>query len=278
MKLNLAVLCAVIASTSARRDVNPVQRAKQLRVLLKVRDGTFLDGVDSLDPSVDWGRSSKVGGVNIDYGVEAAVSIKEDAPRKVWAKGTTTQAGWGLSLRAEMDANERSNADIELDALNEDIDLQFAIDASVGKEGGLNLKQVEASYQAETEILSQEGMVSLAPRWDFASNTQDVALGYESGKTKLSLTASLDKQDLKVKRDLPYDSRVSVQASTKDKVQVEYERDLDGGGLLALNYSPDDKINVKWADGNGWEAKASVDVDGTGFHDANVHIGTQLEF
>jgi len=304
MKLNIALssICVLVAgnyyatTTEAKIDFNANMRRlrifkeikkdikeskKAWKLLVKVRDGSFLTGIESLDPAVTYDNSFELGeDFEIDYGVEATLHTGENESRKVYATGSTTQAGWGLSTRADLDLMDRSYVDLEFDVDNEGSDLSASVDARVNTDGSsFDVKNIEGSYTRETNLLDQAGTLAFTPQYDVSTGMKNVLLQYESGKTKAELKVSKEEKELKMTHKLPFQNTIGVVLSDKggQHTEIDYERDLDNGGSLNINIK-DNIAAVNWGDGNGWVAKASADVDKTGIHHANVRIGTNLEF
>jgi len=310
MKLNIALssICVLVAGnhyatvTEAKIDFKANMRRLRLlkekeqeikalkknwKFLVKVKDGTFLNGVESLDPTVTYDNTYELGEeIKIDYGVEATLHTGETESRTVYATASTTQAGWGLSTRADLDLMDRSSVDLEIDVDNESADLSASVDARVtmGTDGGspsFDVNKVEGSYTRNINLLDQEGTLSFTPRYDISADTKDVLLQYESGKTKAEVKVSTEEKELKISRQLPQQNTIGLvltdQGSLGEHIKIDYERDLANGGSLNIDYK-DEIASFNWSDGNGWVAKASAEVDKTGIHNTNVHIGTNLKF
>ena len=92
---------------------------------ISVRDGSF-DGLDGLDPTISWENSVKSGDLDLSYGIEAAARPTADIaslPRSIWGKAKTDISGWGVTARAEVDAQSLNSADVEIDAKNAENDI-----------------------------------------------------------------------------------------------------------------------------------------------------------
>jgi len=285
MKLSISIFFFTMGTTFARRSpFDAIRDAKRLRVLMSVKDGSFLDGTDSLDPTVDWASSTEIGGVEIDYGVRAAVSTKEGAERTAWAKTLLeNESGWKASAKAEMDVNLRDSADIELDVLNEELEFSAGIDATISKDDGLSLKYAELEKSANTNILDREGYFRIVPRYDFVEEKKDIEISYESEAVSLSVVASPEERTLKLSRQMgdfmPYfkDAKYSLVASDKQDISFEYERKIDEDGSIKASFRPNDSAEIEWRD-NGWVASAKSKLDGITPLEPDVSIKKDVSF
>mmetsp|Transcript_110577 Transcript_110577/g.309075 ORF Transcript_110577/g.309075 Transcript_110577/m.309075 type:complete len:308 (+) Transcript_110577:115-1038(+) len=307
MKFSALALASIIGVAAAGRP----------QLSISVRDGNF-DGLDGLDPTINWSGSSSSGDVNLDYGIESAVRPTSDIaslPRNVWGKASTKAGGWGVSLRGEMDAQDRSSADLELDADNEDADLSLRLTASTG--GGFNVRRVEA-----TKGLDLDGArVTINPRYNMESEEADVVLGYDNGNTNVRLTASADNQEVNIKhkidntnleltasadnqevkidhqmdntnirltasadnqevtisQQVDANNRVSPTINNRGDISVEWERSLGDDSALTATLKPNDSLNVEWRD-NAWTANVDMPLDGYNINGANVHVKRDISF
>jgi hypothetical protein len=222
-------------------------------------------------------------------------------PRKVWGKAKTNVAGWGVSARADVDGQDRSSADLEFDADNEDADLSLRLTASAG--GGFNVRRVEA-----TKGLDIDGArVTVNPRYNMETEEADVVLGYDNGNTNVQLTASADNQEVNVKhkmdntnleltasadsQEVSIDHQMDntnvrltasadnqeVTISNSGDISVEWERTLGDDSALTATLKPNDSLNVEWRD-NGWTANVDMPMDGANINGANVSIKRDITF
>lgn len=303
MKLNIALssICVLVvgnyyAATEAKIDFqgnlnrirtfrkvkSEVEESKKAwKFLVKVRDGTFFDSIETLDPAVTYDNHFELGDeIEVNYGVSATLHKGKSATRKIYATGTTTQAGYDLSTRVDLDVMDRSYVDLEFDVDHKESDFSACVDARASTDGSsFDVTTVKGNYVRKTNLLDQAGTLAFTPRYDLSAGTKDVVVQYESGKTKAELKVSKEEKELKVTHKLPFQNTIGVVLSDKggQHTEIDYERDLDNGGSLNINIK-DNIAAVNWGDGNGWVAKASADVDKTGIHNANVRIGTNLEF
>jgi hypothetical protein len=307
MKFSLFALAAVLGTAAAG--------APQLSI--SVRDGSF-DGLDGLDPTINWEGSAKTGDIDIDYGIESAVRPTADIaslPRNVWGKASTNVAGWGVSARAEVDAQDRSSAALEFDADNEDADLSLRMTASTGN--GFNVQSVEA-----TKGLDLDGArVTLNPRYNVESSESDVVVGYDNGNTNVQLTASADSQEVNIKHKLDQTNievtasagsqeitidhqmdstnikltasaanqevtisqqiddanRVSPTINNNGDISVEWERSLGDDNSLTATLKPNESLDVEWKD-NDWTASVNMPMVGINVEGANVSIKRDVSF
>lgn len=286
MKFSALALFAVVGVASAGRP----------NLSISVRDGKY-DGIDGLDPTLTWENSASSGDVDISYGIEAAARPTTDIaslPRSVWGKASTAVSGWGLSARAEVDAQERDNADIEVDADNEDNDISLRLTASAGSNSAL--KTVEA-----TKGLDVDGArVTVNPRYNLESEEADVVIGYSNDSTNVELTASADNQEVSISHDISDSTNVKLTASvdaqevtisqqidddnriaptidSDGNISVEWERSLGDDNSLTATLKPNESIDVEWKD-EAWTANVNVPIDGTDITGTNVSIKRDVEF
>lgn len=241
---------------------------------IHVRDGNF-NGLDGLDPTLSWEDSQRAGDVDISYGVEAsAVPTKDIAslPRNVWGKASTDVAGWGVSARAQVDAQDLSSADLTVDANNEDNDLSVRMMASAGNRQ-FNVRSVEA-----TKGLDMAGArVTVTPRFNLEDDTRDVVVNYDSGDSNVRLTASADNQEVRFSQQIDADNRVAPTINSNGDISVEYERRLSDDSSLMATLRPNDSLDVEWRDA-AWTANVNMPIDGTNINGANVSIKRDVEF
>jgi len=307
MRFSLFAIAAIAGTAAAGRP----------QLSISVRDGNF-DGLDGLDPTINWSGSSSSGDVSLDYGIEAAVRPTSDIaslPRNIWGKASTNVAGWGVSARADVDGQDRSSADLEIDADNKDADLSLRLTASAG--GGFNVRRVEA-----TKGLDLDGArVTINPRYDMEKEEADVVLGYDNGNTNVQLTASADKQEVNIKhkmdntnieltasadnqevsidhqmdstnikltasadnqevtisQQVDANNRIAPTINNRGDISVEWERALGDDSALTATLKPNDSLNVEWRD-NAWTANVDMPLDGSNINGANVHIKRDINF
>eukprot|EP00548_Thalassiothrix_antarctica_P014852 CAMPEP_0194165694 /NCGR_PEP_ID=MMETSP0154-20130528/1544_1 /TAXON_ID=1049557 /ORGANISM="Thalassiothrix antarctica, Strain L6-D1" /LENGTH=284 /DNA_ID=CAMNT_0038876201 /DNA_START=73 /DNA_END=927 /DNA_ORIENTATION=- len=279
------VLSLLIGSATARRNPFTVfKRAKQLRFLLSVKDGSFLDGAESLEPTLDWENDTEFGDVTVRYGVKAAATTKEGAVRTAWAKATTeTDEGWVITGKGDLDLNDRSSVDLELDILNTELDTSIGIDASLEREGGLDVKFAEIHRKSETNIFDQPGKLDLKARYTFEDSKAEVEIDYESDATSAEMVASADEKSLKLSRRvgdiMPFirNAKYSVTVSDKEDNKYEYERVIDEDGTLKASFIVNERAEIEWKD-NGWVASASSDLVGIKPTSPDIHVKKEVTF
>eukprot|EP00429_Kryptoperidinium_foliaceum_P071765 CAMPEP_0176059666 /NCGR_PEP_ID=MMETSP0120_2-20121206/29736_1 /TAXON_ID=160619 /ORGANISM="Kryptoperidinium foliaceum, Strain CCMP 1326" /LENGTH=307 /DNA_ID=CAMNT_0017393205 /DNA_START=56 /DNA_END=979 /DNA_ORIENTATION=- len=307
--MKLSIACLALASTCVY--------AGRPQLSISLRDGNF-DGVEGLDPTLNWEGSSSSGDVDLSYGIESSVRPTSDIaslPRNIWGKAATNVGGWGVSARADIDGQDRSNADLSFDADNEDADLSLRLTASAG--GGFNVRGVEA-----TKGLDMDGArVTINPRYNMETEEADVVLGYDKGDTSVRLTASQDNQEVNVKhaidntkieltasadnqevkidhtmdrtnikltasadnqevtisQQLDDQNRVAPTINNRGDISVEWERSLGDDSSLTATLRPNESLNVEWRD-NDWTANVEMGLDGANVDGANVHIKRDITF
>jgi hypothetical protein len=263
MKVSAVVLLAVIGCAAAGKP----------QLSISVRDGNF-EGLDGLDPRLTWSDSARSGDIDLAYGIEAAARPTSDLaslPRKVWGKASTDVSGWGVSARAEVDAQERDHADLDIDASNEENDLSVHLTASAGND--FSIKTIEA-----TKGFDQNGArVTVNPRYNVETEETDVIINYSTDETNIKLTASADNQEVTISQKIDDDNRVAPTINSNGDISVEWERRLGEDRSLTAKLKPNDNINVEWKD-DAWTANVNMPIDGTNINGANVSIKRDVHF
>jgi hypothetical protein len=265
MKLSALALVAVIGSVSAER------KAPQLSI--KVRDGNF-EGLDGLDPTLTWSDSTRSGDIDLAYGIEASAAVTSDLaslPRNIWGKASTNVSGWGVSARAEVDAQERDHADLDIDACNEDNDLSLHLTASAGND--FHVKTIEATKGFDAD----GSRVTVTPRFNLDDDTRDVVVNYSNDKTNIKLTASTDNQEVTISQQIDDDNRIAPTIKSNGDLSVEWERRLGDDRSLTANLKPNENLNVEWKD-DAWTANVNMPIEGTSINGANVSIKRDVNF
>jgi hypothetical protein len=263
MKFSAIALLALFGTAAAGRP----------SLSISVRDGNF-DGLDGLDPTVAWENSARSGDMDISYGIEASARPTSDIaslPRKVWGKASTDISGWGVSARADLNPQNLDQADLEINADNEDNDLSVNLVARAGKE--FSVRRVEA-----TKGLDANGArVTVTPRFNLEDDERDVVVNYNNDKTNVKLTASADRQEVTISQQLDNDNRVAPTINSNGDLSVEWERRLNDDSSLTATLKPNDNLNVEWRD-DAWTANVNMPIDGANINGANVSIKRDVTF
>jgi hypothetical protein len=240
---------------------------------ISVRDGNF-DGLDGLDPTVSWESSGKAGDMDVSYGITAAARPTADIaslPRSIWGKASTDISGWGVSARADVDAQNLNSADIEVDANNADNDLSVRMVASAGSD--FNVRSVEATKGFDAD----GARVTVTPRMDLENDARDVVISYNNDKTNVKLTASAGSQEVTISQQVDDDNRIAPTINSDGDLSVEWERRLSGDSALTATLKPNDSLDVEWRDA-AWTANVNMPIDGTNINGANVSIKRDVAF
>jgi hypothetical protein len=240
---------------------------------ISVRDGNF-DGLDGLDPTVSWESSGKAGDMDVSYGITAAARPTADIaslPRSIWGKASTDISGWGVSARADVDAQNLNSADIEVDANNADNDLSVRMVASAGSD--FNVRSVEATKGFDAD----GARVTVTPRMDLENDARDVVINYNNDKTNVKLTASAGSQEVTISQQVDDDNRIAPTINNNGDLSVEWERRLSGDSALTATLKPNDSLDVEWRDA-AWTANVNMPIDGTNINGANVSIKRDVAF
>lgn len=261
MKTSALALLAVIGSASANLP----------SLSIKVTDGSFTD-LGGLEPTLSWSSSGKAGDVDIEYGVEADARLSSDLaslPKNVWGKASTDIGGWGVTARAEFQGTDFSAADIEIDAVNEDLSIH--IDAS--STGDFSVSKIEATKSFDTD----DAAVSVTPRYDVDSGDTDVVVSYAKDDTTIEVTASQETQSITVSKQIDDDNRVAPTIGSNGDFSVEWERALGDDNTLTTTLTPNESVDVEWKDAD-WTANFNMPLDGTSIAGANVSIKRDVSF
>lgn len=221
-----------------------------------------------------WENSQRAGDIEISYGIESSARPTNNLaslPRNVWGKARTEVSGWGVSARAEIDAQQRDKADVELDAANKDLDLNLRLTANAGKD--FAIRTVEATKGFERD----NARITVRPRVDLQNEERDVELNYSTDKTSVKLLASADNQELTVSQRINDDNRVAPTINNRGDISVEWERRISDDSSLTANLRPNDSLDVEWKD-SAWTANINMPIDGTNINGANVSIKRDVNF
>eukprot|EP00567_Pseudictyota_dubia_P003887 CAMPEP_0197451260 /NCGR_PEP_ID=MMETSP1175-20131217/28266_1 /TAXON_ID=1003142 /ORGANISM="Triceratium dubium, Strain CCMP147" /LENGTH=269 /DNA_ID=CAMNT_0042983915 /DNA_START=89 /DNA_END=898 /DNA_ORIENTATION=- len=242
---------------------------------VSVRDGTF-SPLEGLDPSVKWSTSGSAGDFDYEVGCDVAARATTDVaslPKSLFAKVGRNVAGWGLSARADVDLDVDSldHADIDVQASNDDLDLELKVFATAGGTSSVNRLEISKGFD---DVL--DGKISVNPRYDVQSSSGDVVLSYDGEKTGAKLVASMDDQTLTVSRQITDDDTIAPSVSSSGDVSIQWKRDLDAGSITTT-VKPKDSINVKWEDG-AWTANIEAPMDGMSVEDMSVNVKRKIDF
>ena len=221
-----------------------------------------------------WSDSTAAGDFNIEYGIEAAAKPTSDLaslPKKIWGKLSTDCSGWGVSARADFDGVEFSKADIEIDATNDEADIDIHIEASASE--GFSVNKVEA-----TKSLDSDGAtITINPRYDLDTEEADIVVAYSKDDTSVEITASQDAQSVTFSQQIDDDNRVSPTLASSGDISLEWERSLGDGNSLTATLKPNESIDVEWED-DSWTANINIPIDGTDVTGTNVSIKREVNF
>ena len=225
-----------------------------------------------LEPTLTWSATGKAGDVDIEYGVEADARLSSDLaslPKNVWGKASTDIGGWGVTARAEFQGTDFSAADIEIDAVNEDLSIH--IDAA--STGDFNINKIEATKSFDTD----DAAVTVTPRYNVDSGDTDVVVSYVKDDTSIEVTASQDAQTITVSKQVDEDNRVAPTLGSNGEFSVEWERSLGDDNSLTTTLTPNESVDVEWKD-SAWTASFNMPLDGTSISGANVSIKRDVAF
>jgi hypothetical protein len=305
MKFSLIALAAVVASAEA---------ISKPSLSISVSDGSF-DGVDGLDPTLNWSGSSSAGDMDLEYGVEASALPTTDIaslPKKIFGTMKTNVGGWGVTAGATRTMAD-GNTDIEVSADNSDADLSIKVVATA--DGGVD------SISATKGLDMDGGSLSITPTYNMGSEDADVVVAYDAGDTSVVLTASVDEQEVVISHEMGDTSvqltaskdaqevvidhsmgdtgikltasadaqEVTISQSIDDAntisptinnsgdISVAWERDLGDDNSLTATVKPDDSIDIEWKDDN-WTANINAGLSGLDVSGVSISAKRDVTF
>jgi len=263
MKLSAFTLLAVVGSAAANKP----------SLTVNVQDGNFSD-LGGLDPTLSWSASTSSGDVDIEYGIEASARPTSDIaslPKNIWGKASTNVNGWGLSARAEFEGTDFTQAAVDIEASNDDLDLDINLQASAGD--GFAVKTVSAVKGMDAD----GARITVNPRYNVETEESDVVINYSKDGTEISLTASQDAQSVTLSRQIDDDNRVAPTLNSSGDVSVAWERALGDDNSITTTVTPDEAIDLEWKDA-AWTATINLPLDGTDITGTNVSIKREVSF
>lgn len=261
MKTSALALLTIIGSASANLP----------QLSISVADGNFAD-LGGLEPTLSWAAEGKAGDLDIAYGVEADARPTTDLssmPKSVWGKASGDIGAWGVSARAEFQGTDFSAADIEIDAVNDDLSVH--VDAR--SDGDFSVSKVEATKSFDNDGAA----VTVTPRYDVGSGSSDVVVSYVKDDTAVEITASQEDQSITISKQIDDSNRVAPTLASNGDFSVEWERSLGDDNSLTTTLKPNESIDVEWNDG-AWEASINMPLDGTSISGANVSVKRDVNF
>jgi hypothetical protein len=180
-------------------------------------------------------------------------------------------SGWGVSARAELDGQDFTRANVELDADNQDVDLSIHMVANAGAD--FSVRSVEATKGFD----ANGARVTVTPRFNLENDARDVIVNYNYDNTNVKVTASVDNQEVTVSQQLNKENRVAPTINSNGDLSVEWERRLNDDSFVTANLKPNDSLNVEWKD-SAWTANVNMPIDGTNINGANVSIKRDVKF
>lgn len=305
MKFSLFALAAVVASAEA---------ISKPSLSISVTDGSF-DGVDGLDPTLNWSGSSSAGDMDIEYGVEASALPTTDLaslPRKVFGTLKTNVGGWGVTAGATK-TMASGETDITVDAANDDADLSISLvatadggvdsisatkgidldggsltvtpsyslgseeaDVVVGYDGGDTSVVLTASADSQ-EVVINHDMGDTSVQLTASKDAQEVVLNHSMGDTGVTLTASADAQEISISQQIDDDNKVTPTINNSGDISVEWERSLGDDNSLTATVKPDDSVAIEWKDDN-WTANIDADLNGIDVSGVSISAKRDVTF
>lgn len=261
MKTSAVALLAIIGSASANLP----------SLSISVSDGNFAD-LGGLEPTLKWSSEGKAGELDISYGLEADARPTSDLssmPKKIWGKASGDLGAWGVTARAEFQGTDFSAADIEIDAVNEDLSIH--VDAR--SDGDFSVNKIEATKSFDAD----DAAVTVTPRYDVGNGSSDIVVSYLKDDTSVEITASQEEQAITVSKQIDDDNRIAPTIASNGDFSVQWERSLGENNSLTTTLKPNESIDVEWNDG-AWEASINMPLDGTSISGANVSVKRDVNF
>jgi len=240
-------------------------------IKISVSDGNFAD-LGGLEPTLTWATEGKAGELDIAYGIEADARPTSDLtslPKSVWGKASGDIGAWGVSARAEFQKADFSAADIEIDAVNDDLSIH--VDAR--SDGDFSVNKIEATKSFDTD----DAAVTVTPRYDVGNGSSDVVISYVKDDTSVEITASQEDQSITISKQIDDDNRVAPTIGSNGDFSVEWERSLGDDNSLTTTLTPNESVDVEWKDGD-WEATINMPLDGTAISGVNVSVKRDVNF
>lgn len=263
MKLSTFAILAVIGSASANKP----------SLTINVQDGSFAD-IGGLDPTVSWSASTSSGDVDIEYGIEAEARPTSDLaslPKSIWGKASTNVSGWGVSARAQFAGTDFSSADVDIDASNEEADLDVKVEASAGD--GFSVKTISAIKGID----SDGARITVSPKYNVESEETDVTVTYSKDGTDIEVNANQDEQSVTLSRQVDDENRIAPTITSAGDLSVAWEHSLGDDNSITTTLTPDESIDLEWKDAD-WTASINMPLDGTDVTGTNVSIKREVSF
>ena len=255
---------------------------------------------------MSWESTSYAGdNVDLSYGFQASATPTTDIaslPRSIWGKAAVSDLagrGWDFAAKAEVRGTDFSNPNLELDAGNEDYDVNLHMVANAGRKNYFQLRSIEATKGFD--VAATGAHITITPRYKVLAaknedddhdkdddddddykdynHSSDIVLNYAGDRTNVKLTASLDNtQQLTISQQINNDNRIAPTITSDGDISLEWERRLSADSSVTANLRPNQALNIKWKDA-AWTAVVNMPiVDGTNIHGANVHIQRDVKF
>lgn len=263
MKLSAIAILTVVGSATANKP----------SLTINIQDGSYAD-ISGLDPTLSWSSSTSSGDVDVEYGIEASARPTSDIaslPKNVWGKASTSLNGWGVSARAEFEGTDFTKAAVDIDASNEDADLDVHLEASAGD--GFSVKTVSATKGID----SDGARITVTPTYNVQTDESDVVIAYSKDGTDVEVSATQDAQSVTISRQIDDENRVAPTLKSSGDVSVEWERSLGDDNSLTATLTPNEAIDLEWKD-SAWTANVNMPLDGTDVTGTNVSIKREVSF
>lgn len=262
-----AFLFLLVGTATAGRIPKP-----DISIGLNFDHDTTTGNLGGAVPRVRWDSDemSVAGLFDVQGGVDLTLTnIKKSPDTYVWgeAKRIFSNNVGAISIRGDMDANEREVIDLDLrvNGFRNAAGLQVLGSADLHS-NSIALDKVLASTTIDTPF---GGSLKLNPRYDLRSNVPDATIGYSFRNTNFKVDAQQKRFTLAhvfgKNRVVP-----TVTASGRD-FSVSYSRDLEESGQVTTTWTPDDAIAVQWTDGD-WGATIRAPLEGYFYKGGGIKV------
>jgi hypothetical protein len=178
----------------------------------------------------------------------------------------TRAGGWTLSSKAVASLDGSNSVGFNVAADHDEWDTSIEVASSRGSQKVQLCKGFEALG----------GRFSVNPRYNIQSSNADVALGYDTGSTAVTIEASQSKQKLTLSQELPKGNLLTPSITSRGDFAVAWRKSLQKGNSVTTTLKVNDSICVKWEDGP-WTATMVSPMDGFKTGDINIKINRKLD-
>lgn len=243
--------------------------AKYPSISLNLKDGSYAESFDGLDPELSYSTEASAMGCDIEAGATASMKPTMDVlslPRSIWGKVSGDVAGWRVSSRVDADLDDGNKVGINFAAGNSDLDASIQVN-------GLDQIIVEKGFDA------LDGRISVTPRYELGSSDADVTLAYDSDSTSVAIDASASASTMKltVSQKVTDDDTLTPSINCSGDMSLAWKRSLGDGNSITTTVKPNEEVSLKWNDGP-WVAEFKSSLDGYKTDGLSVRVNRKVSF